>query len=259
MSQANVEKIKAMKLSQLGFCSNTLNQAVYGMLAETNREKDAYDPSRRKRKKLCREWAERITVKDLIELFDRLYENVYNDNGLKRHHDLYRGRLGDLYKEGLGKHLRKKLVELGLTRIDCRFLPQSTMAKVRLTKEEWFDTPIDLLGTMPRRVLRSGNNLAYRSHDNHDVTRKPLYSITVRDVVSGSNYLAYGTRADVRTCRKLKELGFNEKDGPFMKRYLTQDREEFSRLKKSLIADDRLTAKEAEKVIAIAMKRSWID
>ena len=250
--KVNVEQIKAMKLSELGFCSNTRNQAVGQVLSQTDEKKCAelnkLDYRSRALRKFYEEQATKISVGDIIPLFEKYYEERYNnDRHYSTAHKLRRG--------GLGEHLCKKLVKFGLTRLDCRYLPQSTMAKVRLTKKEWLDKPLELLGTMSRSALYS-----IRSWRNID---KPISAITVRDLLESKfdpgsegghgNYGSFG-RSFTKTCQKLRKLGFGEKDSSFMREHP----DDTKLLKKSLIADDGLTAKQAEKIVAIALRRNWI-
>lgn len=144
----------------------------------------------------------------------------------------------------------EKLGELGLTRLDCLYLPQWTVTLEvlrSLPREELLEKPAILLGTLTSAAIDHiwGN------------TRSEL---TVRTLLAFPDRSEWKVRCLLENCKTsitktrtlLRKLGFNYEDGTFMRMGTARKHAE------DLAARREIGMRTAMTVVRIARKEGWI-
>lgn len=161
------------------------------------------------------------------------------------------------------------LVKAGFTRFDHPWLPQETLTlKVMRTrtKEEWLDTPLCFLGTVPRAALERIAYLLDRTNNPRWASESEMYSVTVRDFITicdekedtpshkyTSPYLLWrGHKQTMTNTQKLLyKLGFEYVDSPVMQ-YGT-DRKAIEQI----MHRHKIGKRAARMVVKIARAQGW--
>ncbi len=231
------EKILALPIAELGLSATASNNWAERLKEQEDPELEFGWGDRRRR--LCEELARQFTVKDLIADVDEQIQDV-SDYFLSWNEYFW-----------IGRQLRDKLVELGLTQLDWIVLPNRTVTiemLKRLGKKNLLRYSILVLGTLSSKAISS---LQYEQ-------QKMACQITIRDLLNislrtwkereGSNF----STSIANTRQRLRELGYNYGDGVFLqdgtKRQLAED----------LRDNEGLSWKVAQKLAGVAEKRGWV-
>ncbi|MHB8660465.1 MAG: hypothetical protein ACYC75_00780 [Minisyncoccota bacterium] len=209
---------------------------------------------RRNRYKEDRQLATRITLRDVLAGLTEKFFAVSCE--YTRLRDSYRGVIA-------------RLADCGFNQLDSIALPAHTVSFEDLRavpRKELLGHDAIVLGTLSFAELRTQSLVFIDRETGAEVinpTRReqqycdlvPIRSkrLTVADILAMNPDRIRGDGA-ARTIVLLERLGFDSSDGPFMKKE-TDPKEE---LVKSLIAEDRLTKKEAVRFARIAARRNWI-
>jgi hypothetical protein len=236
----NKEQILALSMASLGLHTAARNVLTTLVLIHRNidlhnramryggEEKEQWEKLLGKNNSRLKAWSEEFTVKDVIDLFDKDSE----------------ARGGTA-----AKHFIKRLVALGLTTLDWAHLPRKTLkGKEPKTKKAWLGQSVLLLGTLTPHAEEGLENLF----------GKPLSAITVGELIArkmerSSRVYSWET-SYVNTQTKLREIGFSHLDGPFISANFEERKEILFR---SLMTEDGLSASQAKRVVAIAVRRAW--
>lgn len=240
-----IEKIRAMKIAYVGLSSTTRNNWVQKMMITMHPEmypsfQNAYGQEWRK---LCAEWAQKLTVGELIDFLD---------NQFQRHKDrMY--FVSELDRSE--KQFVDKLIQLGMTQLDWVVLPSSTVTikmLKQLGKKKIGECSILVLGTLSSSALRSIKSAEERLD-------KKLLDFTIDDFLATPATAwrgEYGREfkdSVAKTRQKLIQIGFRYEDGIFLQEGTKR------RLVEDLMEKEGLSCQAAKKVAEIAQKRCWVD
>ena len=180
----------------------------------------------------------RILLKDLLWTLELMYSHLEAVNG--RYWRQYRS-------------IFQKIIPIGLTRLDCVALPQSTITLEdlkKLPRKKLLSLDARLLGTISE--ITAAKYSVY--HDNHLKAHR-LSPATIADVLKGkaSKIFIMNKHTENKTREVLVQLGFAYEDGSFM-----QPLDNRRALVDDLIANDHFDWDTAETIAEIAKRRGWV-
>lgn len=232
--------------------------AQYSLAADAHRYRNP-DSKFKRTPKMRKHYLQTYTIGDVFENWKARGQSFVNPTGLT-------------FPVGVNRLMIDLLAKAGFTRFDLAWLPQETLTlKVMRTrtKEEWLDTPLYYLGTLPRAALASiayflgKGDVPNRWYRNSN--KDQLRSVLVRDLLainidyqsmydSGTGmYTLWWNREQSmnNTQQLLYKLGFTYEDSPVMQ-YGT-DR----RAVELLMGRHKISKRTARMVIRIAKREGW--
>lgn len=150
---------------------------------------------------------------------------------------------------------RKKIVELGLTRLDAIFLPQDTVTTDMIKavpKEKLLQMDARILGTLSSALL---SHYRYESNNREDTRYfegELLPFPTVAELISKVPHWSFHEEVLTATLRLLKSMGFTYDDGPF---FQEGTRKKFI---EDLMKEEGYSGEICAIVASIAEKHGWV-
>lgn len=188
--------------------------------------------NRAKNQKIIDDLAAQTTLRECLTGLEKKYAEQ------RRSHYFYNDYRGIL----------KRIIDLGLTRLDCVVIPQSTVTKDMLKSI----SKIDLL-KKDASVLGTVSNLALTDYRHNDKSPKnPLPWPTVADLLSQMPYAGISEKSWKATRQLLEDLGFTYEDGLFLQWGTRR------RFVEDLMKEEGYSRETCAIVAAIAEKRCWV-
>jgi hypothetical protein len=196
----------------------------------------------RKEKKEIKKWHSKVTVIEVMEMWDGGPEH-------RGFSTMTHNRFGShrTYQDTAMRVFIKELERLRLTKLDWVQLGDHTVPPLsKLTKKQWLKKSILLLGTINYHGL---NELGYENQG------KNLKDITVGDLLQFSPYYFRRSRCSAdKTVLKLREIGFTEKDGRFMTRVVVDKREKVEKI----LIEEGIEPSLAKQAIEVLFRRNLL-
>lgn len=235
----NKEKILGMTIKELSLSSSlhTL-RAVQWIITFLDPGKEKED-----RKRLL-ELASELKVADLISAWDKTSSPYLSWS-------LDYSQRSPVNTPKWFKEACEKLIQIGLTRVEWIALPSSTVsldALRSLGKEDLLKKRVLMLGTLSYKALKAVSSQLGKFP--HLVTIEDLLS-TTEDQWGFYTDNDFSVSA-IKTCYKLKEIGFKFEDGKFLQ---FGTRRQFIN---TLMEQEKINRKQAEIVARVAFSRGWI-